>query len=88
MFAKCSIFQRMTQIHELMFRGHSSVTLCCGVGGVRFGLFQYYEGRGGAGWQLSMGTGLKFCGMLVANATRFSHFLPGFSCGSKHLLLP
>ena len=27
------------------------------------------------------------CGILVADATLFSHLLPGFSCGSKHLLL-
>ena len=33
-------------------------------------------------------TGLEICGILVANATMFSHLLPGFSCGSKHLLLP
>ena len=33
-------------------------------------------------------SGLNICGMLVANATMFSHLLPGFSCGSKHLLLP
>ena len=26
--------------------------------------------------------------ILVANATMFSHLLLGFSCGSKHLLLP
>ena len=32
--------------------------------------------------------GLKIRGILVANATMFSHLLPGFSCGSKHLLLP
>ena len=32
--------------------------------------------------------GLEICGILVANATMFSHLLPGFSCGSKHLLLP
>ena len=32
--------------------------------------------------------GLKICGILVANATMFFHLLPGFSCGSKHLLLP
>ena len=25
---------------------------------------------------------------MVANATMFSHLLPVFSCGSKHLLLP
>ena len=31
--------------------------------------------------------GLEICGILVANAM-FSHLLPGFSCGSKHLLLP
>ena len=30
--------------------------------------------------------GLKICGILVANATMFSHLLPGCSCGSKHLL--
>ena len=29
--------------------------------------------------------GSKF---VVANATMFSHLLPGCSCGSKHLLLP
>ena len=33
-------------------------------------------------------TGLEIRGILVANATMFSHLLPGFSCGSKHLLLP
>ena len=32
--------------------------------------------------------GLEICGILVANATMSSHLLPGFSCGSKHLLLP
>ena len=32
--------------------------------------------------------GLEICGILVANATMFSNLLPGFSCGSKHLLLP
>ena len=32
--------------------------------------------------------GLEIGGILVANATMFSHLLPGFSCGSKHLLLP
>ena len=32
--------------------------------------------------------GLEICDILVANATMFSHLLPGFSCGSKHLLLP
>ena len=31
-------------------------------------------------------TGLKIRGILVANATMFSHLLPGFSFGSKHLL--
>ena len=30
--------------------------------------------------------GLEICGILVANATMFCHLLPGFSCGSKHLL--
>ena len=30
--------------------------------------------------------GLEICGILVANATMFSHLLPGFWCGSKHLL--
>ena len=33
-------------------------------------------------------TGLEIRGILVANATMFCHLLPGFSCGSKHLLLP
>ena len=33
-------------------------------------------------------SGLKIRGILVANATMFSHLLPGFSCDSKHLLLP
>ena len=33
-------------------------------------------------------SGLEICGILVANATVFSRLLPGFSCGSKHLLLP
>ena len=33
-------------------------------------------------------SGLEIRGILVANATMFSHLLPGFSCGSKHLLLP
>ena len=37
---------------------------------------------------VAIGSGLKICGILVANATMFSHLLPGFSCGSKHLLLP
>ena len=32
--------------------------------------------------------GLEMCGILVANATMLSNLLPGFSCGSKHLLLP
>ena len=32
--------------------------------------------------------GLEIRGILVANATMFSHLLPAFSCGSKHLLLP
>ena len=32
--------------------------------------------------------GLKIRGILVANATMFCRLLPGFSCGSKHLLLP
>ena len=32
--------------------------------------------------------GLEICGILVANATMFPHLLPGFSCGSKHLLPP
>ena len=32
--------------------------------------------------------GLEICGILVANATMFSHLLPGLSCGSKHFLLP
>ena len=36
----------------------------------------------------SVDAGLEICGILVANATMFSHLLPGFSCGSKHLLLP
>ena len=31
--------------------------------------------------------GSKFV-VVVANATMFSHLLPGCSCGSKHLLLP
>ena len=31
-------------------------------------------------------SGLEICGILVANATMFSHLPPGFSCGSKHLL--
>ena len=30
--------------------------------------------------------GLEIGGILVANATMFSHLLTGFSCGSKHLL--
>ena len=33
-------------------------------------------------------SGLEIRGILVANATMFSHLLPGFSSGSKHLLLP
>ena len=37
---------------------------------------------------LRHGTGLEIRGILVANATMFCHLLPGFSCGSKHLLLP
>ena len=32
--------------------------------------------------------GSKFMVAMVANATKFSHLLPGCSCGSKHLLLP
>ena len=32
--------------------------------------------------------GSTFVVAMVANATMFSHFLPGCSCGSKHLLLP
>ena len=32
--------------------------------------------------------GSKFVVAIVANATMFSHLLPGCSCGSKHLLLP
>ena len=32
--------------------------------------------------------GSKFVVAMVANATMFSHLLPGCSCGSKHLLLP
>ena len=34
--------------------------------------------------------GFKFVvfSFLVANAFMFSHLLPGFSCGSKHLPLP
>ena len=32
--------------------------------------------------------GSKFVVAMVANSTMFSHLLPGFSCGSKHLLLP
>ncbi len=32
--------------------------------------------------------GLEIRGILEANATMFSHLLPGFSFGSKHLLLP
>ena len=31
--------------------------------------------------------GSKFVVAMVANATMFSHLLPGCSCGSKHLLL-
>ena len=31
-------------------------------------------------------SGLEIRCILVANATMFSHLLPGFSCGSKHLL--
>ena len=27
-------------------------------------------------------SGLEICGILVANATMFSHLLPGFSCGT------
>ena len=36
----------------------------------------------------SQDPGLKISGILVANATMFSHLLPGFSCGSKHLIPP
>ena len=36
----------------------------------------------------SVDAGLEIRGIFVANATMFSHLLPGFSCGSKHLLLP
>ena len=32
--------------------------------------------------------GSKFVVAMVANATMFSHLLPGCSCGSKHLLQP
>ena len=32
--------------------------------------------------------GSKFVVAMVANATMFSHLLPGCSCGSEHLLLP
>ena len=32
--------------------------------------------------------GSKFMVAMVANATMFCHLLPGFSSGSKHLLLP
>ena len=35
-----------------------------------------------------MYAGLEIRGILVANATMFSHLLLGFTCGSKHLLLP
>ena len=35
-----------------------------------------------------VGAGLEIRGILVANATMFSLLLPGFSCSSKHLLLP
>ena len=35
---------------------------------------------------VSLKSGLEMCGILVANATMFSHLLPGFLCGSKHLL--
>ena len=38
--------------------------------------------------QIYINSGLKIRGILVANATMFSHLLLGFSCGSKHLLLP
>ena len=31
--------------------------------------------------------GSKFVVAMVANATMFSHFLPGCSCGSRHFLL-
>ena len=41
----------------------------------------------GLGLYISI-TGLETCGTLVANVTMFSHLLPGFSCGSKHVLLP
>ena len=33
-------------------------------------------------------TGLEIEVAMVANATMFSHLLPGCSCGRKHLLLP
>ena len=39
-------------------------------------------------FNISTIAGLEIRGILVANATMFSHLLPGFSCGSKHLLLP
>ena len=40
------------------------------------------------GRNIGLEQGSKFMVAMVANATMFSHLLPGCSCGSKHLLLP
>ena len=45
------------------------------------GLCVYFAGI------LSLFQGSKFVVAMVANATMFSHLLPGCSSGSKHLLL-
>ena len=37
--------------------------------------------------RITLHQGSKFVVAMVANATMFSHLLPGCSCGSKHLLM-
>ena len=53
------------------------------------GAYLNYQWNGSVpGLSMAREPGLEIRGILVANATMFSHLLPGFSCGSKHLLLP
>ena len=82
---KCSEVIRHVPLSGLCPSGISRIdqywTYCtCSLG---FALFSVWTED-----PVSSVSGLEMCSILVANATRFSHLLSGFSCGSKHLLLP
>ena len=62
--------------------------MACWEGAITISLWRSQGGGAGEDSHVDWTSpGLEIRGILVANATMFSHLLPGFSCGSK-LLLP